>query len=375
MIHSPKVSDNKPASATEKKYNLIDCDVHHILPSFSALMPYIETNLQRRIEMASNAKAEARNSFQMPRRAYFNPMSTARVDTMEDDGTNHASIPLRIKEDLLDRYDITYAILMGNDLTTLSGMPDPDLAAGIARAYNDWTNEEWIKYDPRFKHSIWVAPQDPVQAAAEIERWGADPNVVQVAIGQMDILAGKRHYWPIYEAAAKHNLPVGFHVGAESAGNNSSQLAVGAPTHYIELQTGVISIGIQNTISLVCEGVFSKFPTLKVGLFEYGWTWLPGLMWRLDREWLSFRSEVPWVTRPPSEYIKEHIRVGSQPLEAPSQEYLHQTLEMMSADKMMLFATDYPHWDFDDPNYVMRKLPKHMRNAIAYENARELYGL
>ena len=360
---------------TEKKYNLIDADVHHILPSFSTLMPYIEPNLRRRIELASSAKAEARNNFQMPRRAYFNPLSTARVDTMNEDGSNHASMPKRVKEDLLDRYDITYAILMGNDLTTLSGMPDPDLAAGIARAYNDWTDKEWIQYDPRFKHSIWVAPQDPIQAAAEIERWGDDPNVVQVAIGQMDILAGKRHYWPIYEAAAKYNLPVGFHVGAESAGNNSSQLAVGAPTHYIELQTGLISIGIQNTISLVCEGVFSKFPTLKVGLFEYGWTWLPGLMWRLDREWLSFRTEIPWVTKPPSEYIKEHIRVGTQPLEAPSQAHLHQTLEMMSAEKMMLFATDYPHWDFDDPNYVMRKLPKHMRQAIAYENARELYGL
>ena len=371
MIQSAQPAEEK----AEKKYNLIDADVHHILPGFSTLMPYIEPSLRRRIELASNAKAEARNNFQMPRRAYFNPLSTARVDTMDEDGTNHASIPQRVKEDLLDRYDITYAILMGNDLTTLSGMPDPDLAAGIARAYNDWTDKEWISYDSRFKHSIWVAPQDPIQAAAEVERWGDDPNVVQVAIGQMDILAGKKHYWPIYEAAAKYNLPVGFHVGAESAGNNSHQLAVGAPTHYIELQTGLISIGIQNTISLVCEGVFSQFPSLKVGLLEYGWTWLPGLMWRLDREWLSFRTEVPWVTKPPSEYIKEHIRVGSQPLEAPSQQHLHQTLEMMSAEKMMLFATDYPHWDFDDPNYVMRKLPEHMRKAIAYENARELYRL
>lgn len=365
----------QPTNKEEKNYKYIDCDVHHILPSFSKLMEYLEPGLRQRIELATNARSEARNAFQMPRRAYFNPTSTARVDTMDADGTNHASIPQRIREDLLDRYDITYAILMGNDLTTISGMPDADLAAGICRAYNDWTNEEWIKSDSRFKHSIWVTPQDPQQAADEIHRWGNDPNVVQVGIGQMDILAGKRHYWPIYEAAAKYNLPVGFHVGAESAGNNRTQLAVGAPTHYIELQTGVISIGIQNTISLVCEGVFAKFPNLKVALLEYGWTWLPGLMWRLDREWLSFRQEVPWVTKPPSEYIKEHIRVGSQPLEAPSKKHLHQTLEMMSADKMMLFATDYPHWDFDDPNYVMNKLPTHMRKAIAYENARELYGL
>lgn len=371
----PQESIQPDRPASDEGYTYIDCDVHHILPNFSTLLPYLEEGLRRRIEYASGARAEARNNFQMPRRAYFNPHSTARTDTMDADGTNHASIPECVRAELLDRYDITYAVLMGNDLTTLSGMPDPDLAAGIARAYNDWTNEEWICFDPRFKHSIWVAPQDPVQAAAEIERWGNDPNVVQVAIGQLDVLAGKRHYWPIYEAAVRHELPVAFHVGAESAGNNGPQVAVGAPTHYIELQTGVISIGIQNTISLVCEGVFERFPTLKVALLEYGWTWLPGLMWRLDREWQSFRTEIPWVSRPPSEIIREHIRVGSQPLEAPTPKELHHTLEMMSADKMMLFATDYPHWDFDNPDYVMARLPEAMRRAIAYGNARELYGL
>lgn len=130
MVSTTETSQTSEAS--EKTYNLIDTDVHHILPSFDTLMPYIESGLRRRIELASNSKAEARNSFKMPRRAYFNPSSTARVDTMDADGTNHASIPQRIKEDLLDRYDITYAILMGNDLTTISGMPDPDLAAGIA---------------------------------------------------------------------------------------------------------------------------------------------------------------------------------------------------------------------------------------------------
>jgi predicted TIM-barrel fold metal-dependent hydrolase len=368
-------SRDRVDSKDEKEYTYIDCDVHHILPNFGVLLPFLETQYLRRIEIAMNAKAEARNNFQMPRRAYFHPFSTARVDTMDEDGTNHASIPQRVKEDLLDRYDITYAVLMGNDLTTLSGMPDPDLAAAIARAYNDWTDEVWIQYDRRFKHSIWVAPQDPVLAKAEIERWGDHPDVVQVAIPMMDKLAGNRHYWPIYEAAARHNLPVGFHVGAESAGLNGPQIAVGAPTYYIELQTGVISIGINNTISLVCEGVFERFPNLKIALLEYGWTWLPGLMWRLDREWRSLRAEVPWVQKPPSEYIREHIRVGSQPLEVPELKQLHQTLEMMSAETMMVFATDYPHWDFDDPKYVLARLPKHMRNPIAYENARELYGL
>jgi len=359
----------------DKVNKIIDCDVHHILPGFNHLLPYLDKQHLHRIEQAINSKAEARNNFQMPRRAYFHPFSTARVDTMDDDGTNHAANPELVKEELLDRYDIGYAILMGNDLTTLSGMPDPDLAAGIAKAYNTWTDDVWISCDPRFKHSIWVAPQDPAQAVEEINRWGSHPDVVQVAFSQMDILLGKRHYWPIYEAAERHGLPVAFHVGAESAGLNGPQIAVGAPTYYIELQTGVVSIGINNVISLVCEGVFERFPQLKVVFLEYGFTWLPGLMWRLDREWTSLRAEIPWVKQPPSEYILEHMRFGSQPLEVPKLEHLHQTLEMMSAERTMIFATDYPHWDFDDPAYVLQRLPKDMRQAIATDNARELYGL
>jgi predicted TIM-barrel fold metal-dependent hydrolase len=364
------------ASEPAPPLNLIDTDVHHILGSFTELLPYLDDWILRRIEPAMGAKAEARNNFQMPRRAYFHPFSTARLDTMDGDGTNHASIPERVKTDLLDRYQIDFAILMGNNLTTLSGMPDPDLAAGFARAYNDWTNEVWIKSDPRFKHSIWVAPQDPVQAADEIRRWAGDPNVVQVAISQMDILAGKRHYWPIYEAAAEQGLPVAFHVGAESAGINGAQIAVGAPTYYMELQTGVISIGINNVISLVCEGIFERFPSLKVVFQEYGFTWVPGLMWRLDREWTSLRAEVPWLQEPPSQTIIDHIRLGCQPLEVPPKiEHLHSTLEAMSAGKTLIFATDYPHWDFDDPDYVLRKLPKGMRKGIMVDNARQLYGL
>ena len=368
--------------ATREKLSIIDCDVHHILGSFDALFPYMDESLLRRITPAMNARAEARNSFQMPRRAYFHPFSTARVDTMDEDGTNHAADPVRIKEDLLDRYDIAYAILMGNDLTTISGMPDPDLAAGITSAYNDWTNDVWISSDSRFKHSIWVTPQDPAQAVEEIERWGPHPDVVQVGIPQNDILVGQRHFWPIYEAAERHNLPVAFHVGAESAGLNGAQIAVGPPTYYIELQTGVISIGINNVISLICEGVFERFPGLKVVFLEYGYTWVSSVMWRLDREWISLRAEVPWVKRLPSEYILEHMRFGSQPLEAPygiseseKRQQLHQSLEMMSAERTMIFATDYPHWDFDDPRYVIQRLPKHMRRPIVEDNARELYGL
>ena len=186
---------------------------------------------------------------------------------------------------------------------------------------------------------------------------------------------GNRHYYPIYEAAEAMGLPIGMHGAGEGAGVNTPMNPTGVPAYYIEVHTGAVTIAQAQVISLVCEGVFVRFPKLKVVFQEMGYAWLPSIMWRFDQEWRSLRAEVPWLERPPSEYIVDHIRLTTQPIaEPPTNEDHRQILRMAKAEKTLLFASDYPHWDFDNPRQVFQEVSDDLRRRIYHESAEELYG-
>jgi predicted TIM-barrel fold metal-dependent hydrolase len=128
--------------------------------------------------------------------------------------------------------------------------------------------------------------------------------------------------------------------------------------------------------SLIMEGVFERYRDLKVVLIESGFGWLPALGWRLDKHWKRMRDEVPHLRRAPSEYIREHIWVTTQPMEeAESPEHLIDVMSWIGLDRI-LFSSDYPHWDFDDP---FRALPPSLTDAqrrnIYAGNAKALYRL
>jgi predicted TIM-barrel fold metal-dependent hydrolase len=101
-------------------------------------------------------------------------------------------------------------------------------------------------------------------------------------------------------------------------------------------------------------------------------------MWRLDKVWKGLRREIPWVKRPPSETIREHVRLTLQPLDAPSDapDQLLEVIEQLDSDDLLLFSTDYPHWHFDTPAAALPAgLPAPLRRKILSDNARAFYRL
>ena len=350
---------------------MIDCDVHNDWPNADVLLPYMDRNFKDYLERGERVGGP--DSFPHGHRPWLHPEGYRRQDLTPAEGLSAGADYAMMKQELLDKYDLEFAILTGEEIIDISTLANPYYASAMARASNEYTREHWLALDRRLKGSIAVAPQDPEGAAAEIRRVGHHSDFVQVMVS-----AGARRpygepcYHPIWEAAAEMDLPVAIHLGGNGGVNADSSFTM-APTFYYEHHALLCEGAMSHVASLIVHGVFEKWPNLKVVVIECGIAWLPAILWRLDANFKSLRKETPWLKRLPSEYAREHIRFTTQPLEQPAnKEYLWSLLEAIDGKHTLLFASDYPHWDFDDPYQVA--IPKDWRENVFDLNIRQVYS-
>jgi predicted TIM-barrel fold metal-dependent hydrolase len=346
---------------------IIDADVHSVVPSVKDLYPYLSEYWKNYIDISEYKRPPTNHT----------PSGGPRIDALPPGGGPAGSDADFMRAQLLDQWNIEYAVL-NPSYHGVAWISNPHLASALATAVNHWTADHWLDRDRRFRASIIVAPQNPEAAAQEIDRAAKHHSgFVQILIPSgSEAPYGKDRYRPIHEAAARHGFPLGIHLGM-ATDTTPPPSPVGWFSYYLEMHavSGTLA-AMSHTVSLVCEGVFKRFPTLKVVLIECGMSWVPTVMWRLDKDWKGLRHEVPWVDRKPSEFIREHFHCSTQPVEEPDDpEYLQQVIDMVGNEKFYLFATDYPHWDFDSPARALSPLRPDLRRKILYDNAKELYRL
>lgn len=346
---------------------IIDTDVHNAMQKSADLLEFLPKVWHERYRSTGLGMSSL----------WPNPAGHLRKDATPKDGSPPGSDPYFMLKHHLEAYNIDIAILTGNGESIVSLHPDPDYGNAIARAYNDYLAEKWLKVDSRFKGSIVVNVSDPAAAVKEIERIGNHPDMVQILMcSGAKMPYGQRFYHPIYEAAERHGLPVAIHPGSEGHGMAYPPTPAGFPTRYMEWHNILPANYMGHINSLVCEGVFEKFPGLKFVAIEGGVSWLPHLMWRMDKNYKGLRDTAPWLKQLPSEYILEHIRLTTQPIEEPRRPgELLQIYQMIDAEKTLMFSSDYPHWDFDNPKVVLPSMPRDMKARILSGTAAELYRL
>lgn len=345
----------------EDGVSFIDCDVHMEVPSVSVLLPYLDEHWRAYIRET----------------AFKGPIDTSypvgAATSMQPELRGHDLGLATVRQRVLEAGDAEIAIL--TCAYAVDSVRNPYAAAALASAVNDWQVNEWLQPEARLRGSVVVSSQDPDLAAQEIDRVGGNPAFVQVQLPvRSEALYGNRRYYPIYEAALRHDLAIGIHYGG-NPGNPPT--AAGWPSFYIEEYTGMAHVFQSQLISLVTEGVFDKYPELRVALIESGVSWLPGLMWRLDKEWKGLRREVPWVRELPSEYIRQHVRMTTWPFDLPSEASMAaEIVEQIGSDEMLMFASDFPHWHDGAPvDGFFDQLDAGVTQKIKRDNAAAFYRL
>ena len=273
-----------------------DCDVHVAPASYDALFPYLSDYWRQYITEAGIRLTDVAH-------AYPRGIATPTPSSYE-----------QLSEHVLEKAGPRFVVL--NCLTGFETHRNAYFAAAVASAINDWMREEFLARDERLRASLVVSTVAPDDAVSEIERVGEEKQFVQVLLPvRSDLPWGQKNNHAMFAAARAARLQVGLHAWGRAG---KATTPSGFTTTYLEDYLGNQPIAQAQVLSFVSEGVFERFPDLRVVVIECGFAWLAPLLWRFDKDWKGVWREVPWVKRRPSEYVREHFsvhdRTGAPPI-------------------------------------------------------------
>jgi predicted TIM-barrel fold metal-dependent hydrolase len=365
--HSQRAGEPQIARP-DVEVKIVDADVHPAPHDRTELAEYLpEAWRARRLPSAVLDAVDAP--------IYATPGSVVRLDSKPSGGGPAGSDPVMLEDQLFRSAGVDMAILLP---LTARPMANPEHEAAVCAATNLWMDKTWLgryNWHDRYRASLRVSSNSAELAAREIDKWAGHPRFVQVMlIPYTSAPLGQSLYDPIYAAASRANLPVAIHV---NRGPGARLLGpVGFSSYFIEHHMMYPVLYATHLVSFVFDGTFERFPDLRLVFVEGGFSWLVPLLWRMDRHWEALRVEVPWVRRRPSDYVRDHVLFTSQPFEEPAGAAdLATVFEWADAEHTLMFSTDYPHWDFDDPTWVIRRIRVESRPQILSGNASRIYHL
>ena len=184
----------------------IDCDIHPAVGGTrTTLLPYLDDHWKEQVVSRAIDGLDL-NSY--PPNMPF----SGRADWRPANGKPGSDLAM-VQRGAFDQLGSSHAIC--NVVYGGQAVFDSYMAAGFCKAINDWIAAEWLSKDPRLSASIVVPIQAPDLAVEEIERRAGDNRFVSVLVlAQGETLLGRRHYWPVWQAAEKHKLPVAIHAGS-----------------------------------------------------------------------------------------------------------------------------------------------------------------
>jgi predicted TIM-barrel fold metal-dependent hydrolase len=280
---------------------------------------------------------------------------------------------VQLTQRAMDAMGIDYMVVFPTPMLSLGMHPQIDVEVALGNAYNRWLIEQILPQDKRQKALLYLPFNDPDACVETVERFADAPGVVGFSV------TSTRHkpvwhnsYMRLYAALQESGKPLGFHAGFTWSDPSFAQINRFIGMHALSFA----HFNMVHMTNWVLNGLPERFPKLKVIWIESGLAWIPFVMQRLDSEYMMRTSECPLLKRRPSEYMQE-MYYTSQPLERSNMKLTQATFEAMRADTQLLYASDWPHWDFDAPSSIT-KLPflnEQAKRNILGLNAARLFDL
>jgi uncharacterized protein len=362
-----QASERASVGDSKRRLLVVDTDVHEYFKSYRSLLPYLPEVWRPLIADWGFSRIDT--GFPYASGSVTRAWNT-RLEWRPEDGGELGSDLDTMRRNLFDEEGISIAITNNLQVPVSFMKGSHEFGVALARAYNDQLIEHWLDPEPRLRGSLIVGLDDPQQAAREIDRVGDHPQVVQVALPTVvDIELGDPRYRPIWEAMLRHGLVLGIHHGY------GTRTVTGYPRQHIQWKVLAPSQGMMAQLaSLVFNGVFDAYPDLHVVAIEAGFTWLPYFMLRMDQQYVSFRDQVPWVKRRPSDHLRSNVLVTTQPMEFLDARRFMNLVDDIGGDGMLAFSSDYPHYDSDVVTEALPPgIPAATRARIMGENALRFY--
>lgn len=290
-----------------------------------------------------------------------------RFDDMRKGGWDPAE---RVKEQ--DRDGVTAEVMYPTPSlqAAMALTEDEEFHLALVRAYNDWVSE-YVAYDPsRFCGLVFLPNRGGVKAAvAEMDRVLGRPGMRAVMAqayptGTTVMTEEHDYLW-----AAIHERDVSFNIHVALGIYKPSPHKAKLPGY------GRFFDAPNRCIEFIFNGVFDRFPNLKVAFAEVDFGWVPYVKEQIDNNYQRLEKVNQFgLERLPSEYIDEHFYFGYM-----TDSFGLKNLDFMNPERV-LWSTDYPHISADYPyswrtiQASMAGVPAPVKKAILHDNAAKLYG-
>jgi uncharacterized protein len=329
---------------------IVDVDGHHYENEcFDEFLPLIENDVLRHLVLAGRAKGRQALT---PSQVSFQDMGgrITRYPMRASEKTSGAKPrDVELGQRWMDAMSIDYSCLFPTLLLAVGMHPSTEMEIELCWSYNRWLTETALPAaDGRLYSMLSLPLSEPDEALRQVETFGDRKHVTGFMVSS--VRSQPVHHnscMKVYRAIEERGLALSFHSAINIGEPVFKSLNRFASVHAL----GFPFYNIIHLTNWVTNGLPERFPKLPVIWIEGGLAWVPFLMQRLDHEFKLRSSEYPLLKKRPSDYMRE-MYYASQPMEREDMEGLKSTFRMINAETQLLYASDYPHWDFDLPSTV-----------------------